>query len=330
MNQEILSHHREKDKRMGRRGGKNRHAQQPKSPCNPNVGRHDWNYWQSAQRNERLYRYYINVIMQMAMSRFRWLNLPPTCDERYLEWILCLEGVATIAFPKKQAGTFYTTQAVQQGILNIYQNPTKWISYGNNGWRFHCDHSNGVIVYDNITRFPIMEGIELYANELTHIRMTKQINRMHQQTPWILKGPQEKRQDMVNMFKQVAGGEPAILATNGIDSIEYEVMKSDVAYLGHDLSEDEEAVWKQIYTMLGLANVPFKAERQTEDEIMAQKSPTALILLASLEERRRAARKLNKRFGNYLEKPIEVVLRADNESENWNFEHNIQSQLRVL
>jgi hypothetical protein len=270
------------------------------------------------------------MIMQMAMSRFRWLNLPPTCDERYLEWVLCLEGVATIAFPKKQRGTFYTTQAVQQGVLNIYQNPTKWISYGNNGWRFNCDNSNGVIVYDNISRFPIMEGIELYANELTHIRMTKQINRMHKQTPWILKGPQEKRQDMVNMFKQVAGGEPAILGTDGMDAIQYEVMTANVEYLGHDLSEDEEATWKQIYTMLGLANVPFKAERQTEDEIMAQKSPTNLILLASLEERRRAARKLNKRFGNYLEKPIQVVLRADNESENWNFEHNIQSQLRAV
>jgi hypothetical protein len=175
-----------------------------------------------------------------------------------------------------------------------------------------------------------MEGIELYANELTHIRMTKQINRMHQQTPWILKGPQEKRQDMVNMFKQVAGGEPAILGTDGMDAIQYEVMSSNVPYLGHDLSEDEEATWKQVYTMLGLENVPFKAERQTEDEIMAQKSPTNLILLASLEERRRAARKLNKRFGNFLEKPIQVVLRADNESENWNFEHNIQSQLRAV
>ena len=315
---------------MGRRGGKNRNAQKPNTTCNCRMGRHNNSYWQTADRNERLYQYYINLIMQMAMSRFRWLNLPPTCDERYLEWILCLEGVATIAFPKKQKGTFYTTQAVQQGPLNIYQTPTKWISYGNNGWRFNCDNSNGVIIYDNISRYPIMEGIELYANELTHIRMTKQINRMHQQTPWIFTGPQEKKQDMVNMFKQVAGGEPAILGTDGMSAIEFNVLSAHVDYLGHELSEDEEATWKQIYTMLGLANVPFKAERQTEDEIMAQKSPTNLILLASLEERRRAAKKLNKRFGNFLEKPIQVVLRADNESENWNFEHNIQSQLRAV
>ena len=314
---------------MGRRGGKNRKAQAPSTTLDFRVGKHNRNYWQTADRNERLYRYYVNLIMQMAMSRFRWLNLPPTCDERFLEWTLCLEGVATIAFPKRQKGTFYTTQAVQQGQLNVYMNPTRWVSYGNNGWRFSVDNSNGVIIYDNISRYPIMDGIELYANELTHIRMTKQINRMHQQTPWILKGPQEKTQDMRNMFSRVAGGEPAILATDGIDSIEYEVMKSDVPFIAHDLGEDEENTWKQVYTMLGLENNPFKAERQTEDEIRAQKTPAALILLASLEERRRAARKLNKRFGNFLEAPIRVVLRADNESENWNFEHNIQSQLKA-
>mgnify|MGYP003290346429 CR=1 FL=1 len=311
---------------MGRRGGKNRKAQQPNCCDFTRRGQ----YWQTDELNRRTYMYYVNIIMQMAMSRFRWLNLPPTCNERFLEWVLCLEGMATIAFPKKQKGVFYSTRAVQQGILNIYQTPTKWISYGENGWQFHCDWSNGVIVYDNITRFPIMNGIELYANELTHIRITKRLNRMHQQVPWVFKGPQEKRQDMMNMFKMVAGGEPAIIATDAVDQIGYEVMKTDVPYLGHDLSEDEEAVWKRIYTMLGLANVPFKAERQTEDEIMAQKSPTNLVLLASLKERRKAAEKLNKRFGAYLKEPIKVVLNADNESENWNFQHNIQSQLRAI
>lgn len=287
-------------------------------------------HWESADLNESLYWYYINIITQIAMERFRWLNLPSTCDERYLEWCLCYEGVATIAFPKKQAGTFYSTQAVTQGPINVYDNPSKWRSFGNNGWNFYCDNSNGVLIYDNVTRFPLMEGIQLYANELTHIRITKRMNRMHQQVPWILKGPQEKRQDMANLYKQVAGGEPAILATNGIEQIDYDALQTGVPYLGEELAEDETSVWNRIYTMLGIENLPFKSERQTEDEIRAQKSPTSLILMASLNERRKAADKLNRRFGQYLEAPIKVVLRQDNESENWNFEHNINSQLRAV
>ena len=315
---------------MSRRGGKKRNAQKRNDFRNGCIPRRTGMYWQSADLNEQTYWYYVNVITQIAMSRFRWLNLPSTCDERFLEWTLCYEGVATIAFPKKMQGTFFSTQAVTEGPINVYDNPTKWRSFGNNGWNFYCDNTNGVLVYDNVTRYPIMEGIHLYANELTHIRITKRMNRMHQQIPWILKGPQEKKQDMANLYKQVAGGEPAILATNGIESIDYEALQTGVAYLGEELAQDEINVWNRIYTMLGIENNLFKAERQTEDEIRAQKSPTALVLLASLNERRKAADKINKRFGKYLKNPIKVVLRQDNESENWNFEHNIQAQLRAV
>ena len=315
---------------MSRRGGKNRKEQKRNSPNYCCTRRSHGMHWQSADLNDSLFWYYVDVITKIAISRFRWLNLPSTCDERFLELTLCYEGIATIAFPKKQKGIFYSTQAVTEDRINIYDNPTKWRSFGNNGWNFHCDNSNGVLIYDNSTRFPIMEGIQLYANELTHIRITKRMNRMHQQVPWILKGPQEKRQDMANLFKQVAGGEPAILATNGIDQIDYDALQTGVPFLGEELAEDETSVWNRIYTMLGIENLPFKSERQTEDEIRAQKSPTNLILMSSLSERRKAADKLNKRFGQYLSKPIKVVLRQDNESENWNFEHNINSQLRAV
>ena len=67
----------------------------------------------------------------------------------------------------------------------------------------------------------------------------------------------------------------------------------------------------------------------TEDEIEAQKQPSTLVLMSSLNERRRAAKELNTRFGAYLEKPIEVVLRHDNESDNWNITHNIKQAKEV-
>ena len=314
---------------MSRRGGKKRNSQQrSNNPLCRTPHRHGM-LWQSAELNEQLFWYYVNIITQMAMSRFRWVNLPATCDERFLEWTLLYEGVATIAFPKKMKGTFVSTQAVTQGPINIYDNPTKWRSFGNNGWNFYCDNTNGVLVYDNITRVPLMNGIQLYADELAHIRITKRLNRMQQQIPWIITGPQEKRQDMANLYKQVAGGEPAILATDGLNAIDFQALQTNVPFLGEELAEDETSVWDRIYTMLGIENNPFKAERQTEDEIRAQKSPTGLVLLASLEERRRAAEKLNTRFGKYLKAPIQIVLRQDNASDNFNFARNVETRLRL-
>lgn len=318
---------------MSKRGGKNRNKNNINS-ASPTMYRQMRDnrgaFWQSAQLNSRLYMYYRNIITQMAMSRFRWINLPRTCDERYLEWVLTMEGCATIAFPSKMRGTFLSLKAADNGRPNMYGIASSWVAIGDNGTRFNCDRRNGVLIYDNETRFPIMSGIDLYANELTHLRMTKRMNRMHQQIPFILKGPQEKRQDMVNMFKQVAGGEPAILATDGIEAIDYEALSTGVKYIGEELATDEVNVWNRIYTMLGITNSLFKAERMTEDEIRAQASPTTLIKMNSLEERRKAARLLNERFGEYLDGEIQVVWRQDNESENFNFQHNIETQVRAI
>lgn len=311
---------------MGRRGGKNRTKTTPQVLTK----HYNRNYWGSDAYNDRLYNYYRNVIMQLAMNRFRWVNLPKTCDARFLEWTLLTEGVATIAFPAKMRGSFFSTKAVLTSPPNVYDNPTSWDSFGNRGWKFHCTPQNGVLVYDNCTRMPIMEGIDLYATELVHVRLTKNMNRFHQQIPWILRGPQEKKNDMIQIAKQVAGGELAIITTDGLSNMEVDTLATGVPYLGEQLAADEGQVWNRIYTMLGIDNVPFKTERQTEDEVRAQKTPTEFIKMASLSERRKAANYLNNIFGGYLEKPIKVEWNRDNESINWNFQHNIETQIGLV
>lgn len=290
----------------------------------------DRNYVQSVDLNERLYSYYRNIITQMAASRFRWVNLPKTCDQWYLEMQLLLEGQATIAFPNHMKGTFMSLKVCGNGRPNMYGFPSSWSALGDNGTKFDCNNMNGVLVYDNSTRYPIMNGIELYARELAQLRMTKRTNRMHQMIPFILKGDQRHKQDMVNLFRNVADGEPAILATDGIDQIEYEALSTGVEYIGRDLAEDESNVWNRVYSMLGISNTLFKSERQTDDEINAQMSHTELVASSYLEERRKAADKLNERFGEYLEKPIRVVMRKDNFSDNWNLAHNMKDTLGLV
>ena len=315
---------------MGRRGGKNRSAQ--RSVCNSWANNPYGVYYNQGENlNQLLYEYYFDIILKLATNRFKWINLPDTCDERYLEWVLAFEGVATICYPKGMRGVFYSTRAVTDGKTNVYDNPSSWKSVGNFGWRYEVNNSNGVLVYDNNTRFPVVRGIQLYANELAHLRMTKRVNRLHQQVPFILTGPQEKKQDMVRMFQQVAEGQPAIIGTSAMDAIEFNALQTGVKYLGEELAQDEANVWNRIYTMLGIGNSTFKNERQTEDEIRGQKQPTELLALSGLSMRRRAAEKLNRRFEKYLTKgPIEVVWNQDNISENYNLLSNMQTQLKLM
>lgn len=284
-------------------------------------------YWATGAYNTRLFQMYRQQIMELALVRFRWVNLPESCDERYLEWTLLTQGIATIAYPRKQPGVFYSTQVAYASPLNVYDNPTRWQSIGNNGWRFTASNRTGVLVWDNRYRIPIIDWVDIWARELVDIMRTMQMNRMHQKIPFILKGPQEKRLDMINLYKQVAGGEPAVIATNGIETIDMSVLKTDVPYLGAELFSAWQNQWNTIYQGLGIDNLPFKQERQIEDEVKSQTMPTQLMALNPLEARREACHKLNERFPQYFPEPLDVVWRQDNESDNYNLLHNLETQL---
>ena len=280
-------------------------------------------YWASAAYNTRLFQMYRQQIIELAMSRFRWVNMPATIDPRYLEWTLLTQGVATIAYPRTQKGTFYSTQVAYAAPPNVYDNPTRWVSVGNNGWRFNASPRTGVLVWDNQFRVPIIDWFDIWAREHVDIMRTMQMNRMHQKIPYVFKGPQEKRLDMVNLYKQVAGGEPAVLATNGIEAIDMDVLKTDVPYLGAELYTALENQWNEIYMGLGIPNLPFKQERQIEDEVKSQTAPSSLMALNPLDARRTALEYLKRRFPDYIDADAEVVWNQDNRSDNFNYLNNL-------
>lgn len=284
---------------------------------------HGEQYWQTADYNTRLFNYYRNKITALAVNRFKWLNLPRTCDQRYLEMALFYNGMATIAYPRKQVGVFYSTKATLQGIPNIYGYPVKWLSIGNNGWRFNVTRKNGVFIYDNSQRFPMVETANIWARELVDIQRTKQVNRFHQKIPMIMTGNQDKQLDMTNIAKQVGGGEPMIIGYEQFNDIEYKpLMTQPAPFIGEQLTEAEKAVWEEIYSALGIPNLTFKTERMIEDEVKSHESAATTMLLDGLQERRKAADALNERFYyspvRLLDKPIEVVFNTDWQSNMYN------------
>lgn len=286
-------------------------------------------YWSTAAYNGALFSMFRQQIITIAMTRFQWINLPSSCDERYLEWTLLTQGMATIAFPKAQPGTFYSTQCVTQSPPNVYDDFTKWESIGNGGWRFPVNASNGVLIWDNNLRTPLLPWIDVYAKELADIMRTMQINRLHVKTPVIITGPQEKRVDMNNLYKAIAQGEPAIIGTDGLSAVDVNVMNTGVEYAGDELNATLQNTWNMVYRMLGIPNIPFKAERQIEDEVTTQTMPSQIMSLGSLEARRRACDKLNDRFGKYLNGPVDVVMRADLETQNYRELHSLDNLIAL-
>lgn len=295
----------------------------------PFVGLSSEMYWQSPSYTNRVYTMYRNQILSLALTRFEWHGLPPTCNARFLEWTLLTQGQATIAFPKSQPGIFYSTQVAWQSPPNLYDNPGHWESIGNNGWRFEASPASGVVVWDNLLRAPILDAIDLMARELTDLTRTEQINRLHQKTPYLLTGPQDKKIDLTNLWKQIAGGEPAVIGTDGLSQIEVKAISTEVPFIAKDLDAAIQNCWTRIYQMLGIDAMPFKAERQIEDEVVSQQAPSSMQALGFLAARREAAEVLNTRFEQYLSEPITVTMREDYETDNFNMMNNIKDRLEA-
>ena len=295
----------------------------------PFVGLSSEMYWQSPSYTNRVYTMYRDQILSLALTRFEWHGLPDTCNSRYLEWTLLTQGQATISFPKSQPGIFYSTQVAWQSPPNLYDNPSSWESIGNNGWSFSAGPSQGVVVWDNLLRFPILDAIDLQARELTDLTRTEQINRLHQKTPYLLTGPQDKKLDMTNLWKQIAGGEPAVIGTDGLSQIEVKAISTQVPFIASEIDAAIQNTWTRTYQLLGIDAMPFKQERQIEDEVISQQAPSSMQALGFLAARREACDALNRKFEKYLEEPITVTMRTDYESDNFEMAHDLKSRLKA-
>lgn len=291
-------------------------------------------FWQSSELNQRWQQFFRTQLLQLALARFRWVNLPKTCDARYLETQLLFNGMATIAHPKSSPGLFCSLQAVPGGI-NMYGNAPAWRAIGENGTNFACDNSNGVMVYDNMLRASTADNFTLLAYDMADIVRTKQVNRMHVKTPVIMVGDQTYQQQMANVFKQVAGNEPGIIATQGFNNIGVQALQTGVPYMGNELQEDLMNTWNLAFTFLGIPNLPFKMARQTATEIRDSSEATGLLQLNPLSCRREAVDAFNDRnfyrfWGkNTVSKPLNVVWNEDFESDTYNFMHNVEKMAGI-
>lgn len=288
-------------------------------------------YLQTAQLNTRMFNIFRNEILTLAMNRFRWVGLPKSCDAEYLEFVLATKGAASIAYPEDAPGVFICSTFSQRGKLNQYFRPAHWRAILNNGKNFEASYRTGTTVFDTETRFPVIQVIEAYAQELADIYVTKRLNLYHQRVPMILTAPQDKVLDATNLAKQIGGGEPLILGYDSLTEMEYKALTTKPApFIGSELTDAERAVWARVYDALGIPNVIFKAERQITSEVEAQQEETSIIRLSGLRERRKAADELNERFyepnsvfPRLLTEPIQVVKSEDVESFNWNEMHTL-------
>lgn len=282
-------------------------------------------YWQTDDYNSLCYHVNVSMLLSIAINRFRWVGLPDTCDPRFLELQLHKSGIATICHKLETPNIWQTLIACPEGAFNAYGLPTKWKAKGYENTEYLVTPKNGELVYYSQSRLNIWGALTQYATKLTHIQRTADVNLLHQQKPWIMVAPQEKKLELVNIYKQISGYEPAILGDQSLLKLnDGNVFTLDLQspFIGKELSEMYQNTLNQYLLFMGVPHVMFeKSERLITEEAQAGNATSNILLKNCLDSRRWACDKLRELEPKVF-KDTYVYLNDDWESYNYNYINN--------
>lgn len=253
-------------------------------------------FGQSLLENEAAFRHYVDRLTEMSISSFKWENVPPTIDTRYLELVLFGRG-GILFFEDEILGPLclpYTSQ----GRLDVYKNPLFRRAIASNGYQRECTAADSVIIYNNLLREPSIDIVREYAYKLWNLDRIIDVNTNAQKTPVLLQGPQEQRLTLLNLYKEWDGNAPVIHGNKSLDLSGFKVLKTDAPFVSDKIYDLKVKIWNEALTYLGISNVQYqKRERLISDEVTRSQGGTIAARWSRLHAREMACEKINEMFG---------------------------------
>lgn len=247
-------------------------------------------------KNNATYNQYFARLMELALTRFNWKNLPDSVDPRFLELTLFEDGHA-LFFKDEELG-YLALQSTIQGMLNVYRIPTRRRAYAVNGYQRELDESNSVIIYNNFLRTNSILDVRMFAGRLANLDRAIDVNANAQKTPVVILCPESQRLTMLNFFKEVDGNAPVIMGDKTLDLGSIKVLNTDAPYVADRLYTLKTQIWNEALTYLGISNVNIqKKERLITDEVDRLQGGVVVSRYSGLEARKNACEQINKMFG---------------------------------
>lgn len=274
--------------------------------------------WQADWMNTLSYRAWRDTLMQLALTRFEWINVPRELDPRYIELVLLTQGWG--AFFEVSPGVLAFCQATQVDNLDMYFNPQRIQLIPANGqctqlgapWVRECQtrvvptdgggleivERDAVACFDNMYRVPLVYQIELAARRLSRIDRAVDVNVNAQLTPWVGVAKEEAKQDLERYMNQVIGCESVVLTDEGFATdITASVLPTSAPFVADSLLAVQDRRFNRVCTCLGIDNAfSQKKEREVAGEMDANDEQIYTMREAALRCRQKACEEANALF----------------------------------
>ncbi len=253
------------------------------------------NFEESARLNNRAYNYYLTRFSELALSVFKWEDLPPEIDERFLELTLYTDGQAV--FFKDEVLGYLCLQCAVNGPFNVYRIPIRRRAYAVNGYQKKLNDKDSVIIWNNMLHTNTAPDMMVFARRLWDLDRAIEVNARAQKTPVFVQGPEEQRLTLLNLYKEYDGNAPVIFGDKNLNIEGFKSISTQAPFVGNDLYQLKTQIWNEALTYLGISNLTIqKKERVNTDEVTRSMGGTLASRNARLEARKRAADEINRMF----------------------------------
>lgn len=246
--------------------------------------------------NDITFTDYYQRLRLLAMSVFKWENLPNNMDERWIERFLFREGKCVFYEDEKRG--LMVAECNPDGNLNNYEDPTCVSPCGIDiEHRTLTPGGDCVLIRNNDDMIPTRHALKLFAYRLAETSRTIDINVNAQKTPVLILTSEKGKLTVKNIYAQWSGNEPVITGDKNIDPDLFKVLKTDAPIVFPDLQVYKHELWNECLTFLGINNANTeKRERLITDEVTANNEHIDLSADCFLKARERAADEINRIF----------------------------------
>ena len=284
----------------------------------------DYQFWDSNNTNSITEQYYLSRLSELAMSMFKWDNLPDSIDERFLEYTLFYEGVAVflhddaLVVNNSDEG-YLALQVALGGNLDVYRVPDYRRAYATNGYQNQLDAKNSVLIWNNMLRMPEYGRMLFYARKMYEIDRTIDVNVKAQKTPVVILCDEKERLTMKNIYMQYDGNQPFIFGTKDLDLKQITVLKTDAPFVADKLQVLKDNIWSEAMMCLGIPNSSGeKKERLVANEAVLSQGGTLASRSSRLSMRKKACEEINRMFGLNIDVEYNPDLAVDEQQDDIN------------
>lgn len=265
------------------------------------MGKRQREFWQSACMNNMTFIHYYNRLVELSVSMFKWKNLPPTIDPRFVELVLFTDG-KIVFFKDEDLGGLVACRVVATPPYDNYNNPKVRRAYASNGFNKMLDETNSVIIYNNYLRTNSMLDVEMFARRLYDLDRTIDVNVKAQKTPILLECDEAQRLTLKNFYMKYDGNEPFIFGTkDSISNNGIKVFQTGAPFIADKTYLLKTNIWNDALTSLGISNVnTHKKERLITKEVNQQQGGTIASRNSRLNARNFGCESIKLMFGESI------------------------------